>query len=215
MQSLGIYIRQFPVVVFLSLISIIVFPFALQLIENPVSALLGQAWWIADPRVHHFLGWEDSLHITFLERMEWWRLWTPALLHFSMFHLLFNLIGLWELGQSIEKKYGSFIFIIFSLLIVAVSNLAQYIASSAVFFGGLSGLVYGLIGFFLTRLFLGYSVSMMERSFVASACFFLVFFSLGLTEIIGIYIANIAHWCGLLVGMMGGLILHGVIKERS
>ena len=34
---------------------------------------------------------------------EWWRLFTPVLLHASITHILFNMWALWVLGPQIER----------------------------------------------------------------------------------------------------------------
>jgi membrane associated rhomboid family serine protease len=38
---------------------------------------------------------------------EWWRLVTSAFLHANLFHLLFNMWGLWLLGGALERYAGA------------------------------------------------------------------------------------------------------------
>ena len=77
---------------------------------------------------------------------EPWRLITPILLHFGIWHILFNMIMLLQLGAPIETARSSWRFAIFVLLIAVPSNVAQYLWTGPQF-GGMSGVVYGLFGY--------------------------------------------------------------------
>ena len=88
----------------------------------------------------------DSITIS-INAGEVWRLVTPIFLHFSIFHLIFNSLLLWILGQKIEYSIGSLYFFMSVFFISIISNLSQYLLAKSVLFGGLSGLVYGLLGF--------------------------------------------------------------------
>jgi GlpG protein len=79
-----------------------------------------------------------------------WRLWTPALLHGGMLHLVFNLLWWFYLARQLECRIGM---VRFGLLIggtAVAANLAQYLASGPDFLG-LSGVICGLAGFILIR----------------------------------------------------------------
>ena len=107
-----------------------------------------------------FLTFQDSIYLSeqrtmlsaatsdFLRNFQYWRLISPVFLHFSILHLIFNLIWLWEFGWRIE----SFSHLIAGLIIVfcaVVSCLAQYWWHPENLFGGMSGVVYGFLGFCL------------------------------------------------------------------
>ena len=77
---------------------------------------------------------------------QWWRLVTPMLIHFGFLHIAMNGMWYWELGRRIEMRQGSINLIGLSLLFSLVSNFAQYLFGGPSLFGGLSGVLYGLLG---------------------------------------------------------------------
>ncbi|MCA0899653.1 rhomboid family intramembrane serine protease [Microbulbifer agarilyticus] len=81
-----------------------------------------------------------------LSQGEFWRLWTPAMVHFSIPHALFNSLGIWIVGRSLEARAGSLWFALLVLISAPLANIAQYAWSPGNLFGGMSGVVYALIG---------------------------------------------------------------------
>ena len=83
---------------------------------------------------------------------EIWRLFTPMIIHFGPlpFHILFNMLWLRDLGSMIEARQSTWQLGILTLAIAAVSNVAQYLVSGPAF-GGMSGVVYGLLGYIWIR----------------------------------------------------------------
>lgn len=75
-----------------------------------------------------------------------WRLITPIFMHGSFIHLFFNVSILWNLGSVIESRLGSLPFAAVVFVSAILSNLGQYVFEGP-FFLGLSGVVFGLIGF--------------------------------------------------------------------
>ncbi|MFM2481806.1 rhomboid family intramembrane serine protease GlpG [Celerinatantimonas sp. YJH-8] len=142
------------------------------------------------------LRFSDSWH-QLLEQP--WRAVTPILLHFSILHILFNLLWWWELGGVIERRLGSGK--LFMILIVAavIPNMAQFWVSGP-YFGGLSGVVYALLGYlWLTgwlRPQLGISINN------GIVIFMLAWLVIGFFQVIGPATANQAHLFGLLVGCL-------------
>ena len=133
-----------------------------------------------------------------------WRLFTPMFIHFSVLHILFNMMWLRDLGSMIEGRQSVWHLVILVLVIAACSNVAQfYFNHRGPNFGGMSGVVYGLLGYVWIRgkfdpgsgLYLhSYTVTMMIIWFVA--CFM---------NILG-PIANTAHAVGLVMGMAWGYL---------
>ncbi len=79
-----------------------------------------------------------------------WRIWTPVLLHFGWLHLLFNCLWMHHLGRMVEMRIEWRRFGLMVLIIAALSNTAQYMATGPGF-GGLSGVNYGLFAYVWVR----------------------------------------------------------------
>ena len=145
---------------------------------------------------------------TYLLSNEWWRLVTPMLIHFSPTHLIFNSLWIYILGREIEQLDGKVIFIFLILFTSASSNYLQYSFSGPSLFGGLSGVVYGLLGYcFVSETFLRIN----KFSFPpAIYIFMLVWLLIGFTGFLDLLgfgkIANFAHLGGLLSGILSGYI---------
>lgn len=189
---------------------------ALTLLTFPFSYLLGQgrvtevaAWLtIVDPA--RFGAPLPGLGALLLE-WEVWRWFTPALLHFSVWHLGFNCAIVVELGRRVEAATGGASLWALVLWLGVVSNLAQYAFGGGPLFGGLSGVAYGLLGYVVVRQRLAPSVPAwrLPAGLPVVLLAFLVLFSLGITEPFGLYVANAAHWGGLAAGALAALAAAG------
>lgn len=143
-----------------------------------------------------------ALALPEIEHGEVWRLLTPIFLHFGIPHILFNLLALKDLGTVIERLTSTRL--LFGLVLVSgvLSNVGQF-AFAGPFFGGMSGVVYALLGFVW-----------MKARFDPASGFFLgkqtVFIMIGwfflcMTGALG-HVANYAHGFGLAVGMIWGFV---------
>lgn len=142
------------------------------------------------------------------------RLVTPIFLHFMIgslpIHLIFNMMWLWDLGGSIEKDRGPWYLLVVVLIIGILSNTAQFfvgnLMSENYIFGGMSGVVFGLLGFlFVRRKYDPFFRVALHPGIMQFMMIWLVIgFVLDLTGTIGI--ANTAHIIGLVVGGALGFI---------
>jgi GlpG protein len=133
---------------------------------------------------------------------EVWRLLTPIFIHFGIMHLVFNLLWLKELGTAIEMKLGTMFLLTFVLVTGVISNIAQLIYAGPIF-GGMSGVVYGLLGFvWMKSKFDPGSGFYLDRQTVIMM---LGWFVLCAVNIIP-HVANGAHGAGLALGIIWGFI---------
>jgi GlpG protein len=151
---------------------------------------------------------------TYLVSQQWWRLLTPTFLHFSVTHLIFNCLWIYILGSKIEIIDGKGIFITLFLIAGLSSNLGQYFWTGEYLFGGLSGAVYGLLGYcFILDL-----DQRGQRYDLPNALYIFMFLWLliGFTGILNIFgfgnVANIAHLVGMIAGFILGLIARFSLK---
>lgn len=130
---------------------------------------------------------------------------TPALIHFSVMHIVFNLIWWVSLGDNIEKRFGKLSLIGLFLVTAFISNWAQYLMVGPNF-GGLSGVIYGLLGFCWINSFLNPNKPALVST--ATVGFMLVWLVLGFADVLFIGMANWAHLAGLVSGMAFAYTAH-------
>ncbi len=71
-------------------------------------------------------------------------------MHFSLMHILFNLLWWWYLGGAVEKRIGSGKLVVITVISALLSGFVQH-QFSGPWFGGLSGVVYALMGYVWLR----------------------------------------------------------------
>lgn len=127
---------------------------------------------------------------------ELWRLFTPMFIHFGIAHLGINMLGLKNVGDSMEYVHGSRFYLFLTATLALCSNLGQYFISGSPGFGGMSGVLYGLFGFLWLRGLSdpAYPLRMTRQTIIVSLVWFGACFSGFLP------IANGAHTTGLIVG---------------
>jgi len=133
---------------------------------------------------------------------ELWRLVTPIFLHGHIMHIFFNMLCLLDFGTMIERQQSTARLAVLVLVIAALSNFGQYLWQGPIFFG-MSGVVYGLVGYIWLRgKFDPVSGLFLHSSTVTMA---VVWFFLCLVGIIP-HVANAAHSVGFAVGLAWGYI---------
>lgn len=92
---------------------------------------------------------------------ELWRFITPALLHWDIPHILFNMYALFSLGTGLERYFGHGRFIVLYVLSAFTGNVFSFISSAEyTASAGASTAIFGLLGaeavfLFLNRRLLG------------------------------------------------------------
>jgi GlpG protein len=134
---------------------------------------------------------------------EVWRLFTPIFIHFGWLHIVFNMLWLRDLGSMIEGRQSSGQLALLVLIIAVGSNLAQFFFRDAPSFGGMSGVVYGLLGYIWLRgkLDAGSGLFVHPSTIITM----LIWLVAGFTGILG-PIANLAHLAGLVMGAVWGAV---------
>jgi GlpG protein len=150
-----------------------------------------------------------------LESGQWWRLISPVLLHFGWLHLAMNALWYWELGRRVEYRQGSLALLGLTLWFGLAANFAQYAWSGPSLFGGLSGVLYGLLGHcWLFQWLAPCAAYRLQRGVLLSLLIWLLVCMSGVFELLQFgAIANAAHVGGLLAGCGSGL-LGGFVARR-
>jgi GlpG protein len=137
---------------------------------------------------------------------EYWRLITPAFIHFGWIHIAFNSMWLWDLGGRVESVMGRVNMLLLFLTIALVSNVSQFVFGGPSLFGGMSGVVYGLLGFsWVGPLLQPHWAIQPARPIMLFMIGWLVVCMLGVVDLLGFgAIANAAHLGGLICGAVLG-----------
>ena len=186
----GLHYRRFP---FFATVRERAGPFTLLLMAACIIVFIMMNV-VGDQSVMIALTWpyDPSLDV------DVWRYFTHALMHFSVMHILLNRLWWWYLGGAVEKRLGSGKLIVITVISALLSGYVQH-KFSGPWFGGLSGVVYALMGDVWLR---GErdpeSGIYLQRGLITFALIWLI---AGWFDLFGMSIANGAHVTGLAVGL--------------
>jgi GlpG protein len=145
-------------------------------------------------------GDQEQIRLAQAWRQQPWRVITPIFIHLGIWHILFNMLMLLQLGAIVEAYCRSWRFAILVLAIAVPSNIAQYLWAGPSF-GGMSGVVYGLFGYIW-----------MKSRYEPSSGFYVTpntvmwmvgWYLLCLFGVIG-HVANAVHTAGFAMGIILG-----------
>ena len=153
-------------------------------------------------------GWSQIM------RGQLWRTITPIFIHFGVMHLIFNMFALYYYGAQVEDRRGTLRYALLVVLIAVASNIAQYVVEGNPYFGGMSGVGYGLFGFVWMRMLYdpksGLGVS------TVNTVIMIAWFMLCVAREFGPFqealantvprVANTAHGVGLVMGLALGYL---------
>ena len=129
---------------------------------------------------------------------------TPMFLHFGELHLVFNLLWFWYFGKQLEPIHPRWLFLLVIVLLSFISNTAQYLALEYNNFGGISGVLFGLVGY----AWIIHSLMPLSRVDLNNTMFAAFVVIMVLMEIFaGSYVATAAHVGGLIAGLLLGLVV--------
>lgn len=151
-----------------------------------------------------------------LEQGQYWRLISPIFLHFGLSHLAFNMLALYIFGSRLEIRQGGLHLLVIIIFTGFLSNFAQYFwGGDDSVFGGFSGVVYGLMGYCMTR-------EKIDRHWQFGLPplyygFMLAWLVIGYTGVLGSIgfgnMANAAHTGGLVAGCLLGAVAGLLFKQ--
>jgi len=142
----------------------------------------------------------DNVRANF-SALQFLKMISPMLLHGGIIHLAFNMLWLWEFGHRIEAVQASWSLLVLIVFIALVSNTVQYLYGGSIYFGGMSGVVYGLFSYiWMWQLF----DPKKNLSLPGPLIFFLLLSLVVITVINLDFIADEAHIGGLLTGVVYG-----------
>lgn len=128
---------------------------------------------------------------------------SPMFLHFGELHLVFNMLWLWYFGRQLESLQPVWAFLLLVIFTSFVSNTTQYLAIEYNNFGGMSGVVYGLVGY----TWIIHSLMPRSHLLINNNMFIFFVIALVLMEVLASsWIATAAHAGGLISGIVSGLL---------
>lgn len=153
-----------------------------------------------------------------LQENQIWRLLTPIFLHFGLVHLAFNVLWLVILGSRIEQLFGSLHLLLLVMVAGVFSNMIQAGWAGSILFGGMSGVIYALLGYIWVK---GRFVPDPSLALPPGVLgFMLIWLLIGMSGVLelvfGVGVANGAHVGGFGIGLLLGLVfgLLAVAKNR-
>ncbi|BBI91587.1 putative intramembrane serine protease [Serratia symbiotica str. Tucson] len=150
---------------------------------------------LGDSTLMYWLSWPQDRS----QYLQLWRGFSHAFLHFFLLHITFNLLWWWYLGGPVEKCLGTGKLLVLTVVSAFFSGWVQSLFSGALF-GGLSGVVYALIGYvWLSGERAPACGLMLPRGLMVFSVLWLV---VGYFDILGMSIANAAHVAGLMIGLL-------------
>lgn len=127
---------------------------------------------------------------------------SPMLLHFGELHLVFNMMWLWYFGRQLESAQPRWLTVVLIVVCSFIGNTAQYLYSGYNNFGGMSGVVYGLVGYaWVVHTFMPRSHLLINNKM------FLIFVValIAMEVLASSWIASAAHLGGLAAGLLIGI----------
>ncbi|MCG1022645.1 rhomboid family protein [Sutcliffiella horikoshii] len=133
---------------------------------------------------------------------EWWRFFTPIVLHIGVLHLLLNTMALFYLGSAVERIYGNARFLLIYLFAGFAGSLASFVFTSSLS-AGASGAIFGCFG---ALLFVGMTYPKLFFRTMGMNILVLI----GINLAIGFTIPGIDN-AGHIGGLIGGFLASAVV----
>ncbi|XOV89430.1 MAG: rhomboid family intramembrane serine protease [Pseudomonadota bacterium] len=203
-----------PLTALVILLNLAFFPVTFGLDEGEVTQLLTRMTFVGFELDGAYLKFESLAEV--FAQGEYWRLLSPMLLHFGVMHIVFNLLWVWEVGRRIEIINGAATLLLILLVTSLSANFTQYFMTGPSLFGGMSGVVFGLLGYGLvwSRLVPSRSLALPDGIYIFMVAFLVIGFSGVLDALLPGSLANGAHLGGFLAGLGLGAVA-GLIERNA
>jgi rhomboid protease GluP len=146
----------------------------------------------------------------FIGQGEWWRLFTPIVLHASFTHVLFNSFSLVLFGPALERLLGKNKFLVAYIGSAFIANLATFLLEPSHYSHvGASGAIYGLFGIYLYMVFL--------RNDLIDQANSQIIITILVIGLIMTFVGGNINILGHIFGFIGGAVLAPLVlpKRRS
>jgi len=206
---------RYPLTIGLIVINVILFPVGMGFSETSVGDVFRLLMFQNLQEIggdYYFVALSESLAAG-----EWWRLLTPMFVHFSWLHIVFNLLWVWEIGRRVETINGTLALLAVVFISSCAANVTQYLMSGPGLFGGMSGVVFGLLGHSLvwSRMVPARDSGLSSGIYIFMLVYLVVGFT-GAIDLLGLgSLANGAHLGGLLGGLATGAIAGFAGRRRT
>lgn len=133
---------------------------------------------------------------------EWWRFFTPIVLHIGFVHLLMNTLALFYLGAAVERLFGNLRFLFIYILAGFSGALASFLFNDGVS-AGASGAIFGCFG---ALLFFG----CIYKDLFFRTIGMNIIVVLGINLVLGFVLPGIDN-AGHIGGMVGGFLAAAIV----
>lgn len=134
---------------------------------------------------------------------EWWRFFTPMVIHIGFIHLLMNTISLYLIGAEVERIYGKTRFLLIYVFAGFTGTLASFMMSPSLA-AGASGAIFGCFG---ALLYFGIVYPRLFFRTMGSGVIVLIFINLAY----GFSVSGIDN-AGHIGGLIGGFLAAGIVS---
>ncbi|MGM9956676.1 MAG: rhomboid family intramembrane serine protease [Peribacillus sp.] len=175
------------------------FTYILIAIQVAVFILMGFSGGSTDSRTLIEFGAKYSPYIL---QGEWWRFFTPMVVHIGFIHLLMNTFSLYLIGAEVERIYGNARFLFIYIFAGFAGTLGSFIMTPNLS-AGASGAIFGCFG---ALLYFGMVYPKLFMRTMGSTVILLIVINL----VYGFTVSGIDN-AGHIGGLIGGFLAAGVV----
>ncbi|PCK08479.1 MAG: hypothetical protein COA42_08980 [Alteromonadaceae bacterium] len=144
---------------------------------------------------------------------QYWRMLSPTFLHMSELHILFNGMFIVFTGARLERVMGAYLYLVVFLSVAIGANFIQFYLTGSWYFGGLSGVVFGYLGFLAVLNFrppVQLEDLQIPTNVYVQVLIMLVLGFTGVFSLVGLHVANWAHLGGGILGVLVAVFMRVV-----